>query len=126
MAKTSKWTNRLVRLRSRDSREVFDQWKQSLTARADLLRYRMGCDFAGDIEFENAEPQGWFFFQPAELPSLCARLKRQFPSQANDIVIQAEKICRHQFDLPGYENLDFGREIDCWKILVDGREHDEF
>src|SRR6266567_952768 len=121
MAKTSKWTNRLARLSSMDSREVFDRVRQSLTARADLLRYRLGHDFAGDTGFENAEPQGRFFFEPAEVPSLCVLLKRQFPSQANDIVLQAEKVCRHQFDLLGYENLDFGREIDWHGDVVHGK-----
>jgi hypothetical protein len=121
MAKTSKWTNRLVRLRSMDSREVFDRLRQSLTARAELFRYRMGHDFAADTKFENTEPQGRFFFQPAEVSSLCALLKRQFPSQASDIVIQADKICRHQFDLLGYENLDFGREIDWHCDVVHGK-----
>src|SRR5258708_17419657 len=98
MAKTSQWTNRLARLQSMESREVLDRLRQSLTARADLLRYRIGYDFAGEAGFENAEPQGRFFFQPAEMPSLCVLLKRHFPSQANDIVFPAEKICRHQLD----------------------------
>jgi hypothetical protein len=104
-----------------DSREVFDRLRQSLMARADLLRYRMGHDFAGDKAAENVEPQGRFFFEPAEVPSLCALLKRQLPSQANDIVIQADKICRHQFDLLGYENLDYGREIDWHCDVVHGK-----
>jgi hypothetical protein len=121
MAKTSKWTNRLVRLSSMGGREVFDRMRQSLTARADLLRYRTGYDFAGDTEFENGAPQGRFFFHPAEVPSLCGLLNRQFPSQANDIVFQAEKISRHQFDLLGYENLDFGREIDWHCDVVHGK-----
>src|SRR5260370_3389907 len=121
MAKSSRWTSRLVRLSSMESREVLDRLRQSLTARADLLRYRIGYDFAGEAGFENAEPQGRFFFQPAEVPSLCVLLKRQFPSQASDIVFQAEKICRHQFDLLGYENLDFGREIDWHCDAVHGK-----
>jgi hypothetical protein len=121
MAEISKLSKRLARLSSMDSREIFDRLRQSLTARADLLRTRMGHDFGGDSEFENAELQGRFFFQPADVPSLCALLKRQFPAQANNIVSQAEKICRHQFDLLGYENLDYGREIDWHCDVVHGK-----
>lgn len=103
-----------------DSREVFDRLRQSMTARADWLRSRMGRDPA-DIEVENAALQGRFFFHPAEVHSLSTLLKEQFPSQADDIVLQAEKICRHQFDLLGYENLDFGREIDWHCDVVHGK-----
>jgi len=104
-----------------ESREVFDRLRQSLTARVDLLRYRLGYDFAGDAGYEHAAVGGRFFFLPAEVPSLSALLKQRFPSQSNDIVIQAEKICRHQFDLLGYENLDFGREIDWHCDVVHGK-----
>src|SRR3984885_12155791 len=120
MAKTSSWSKRLVRLSSMDSREVFDRLRQSMTARADWLRSRMGRDPA-DIEVENAALQGRFFFHPAEVHSLSTLLKQQFPPQADDIVLQAEKICRHQFDLLGYENLDFGREIDWHCDVVHGK-----
>ncbi len=121
MAEISTLRKRLAQLSSMDGREVFDRLRQSLTARADLLRSRMGHDLTGKIDFENEEFQGRFFFRPAEVSSLCALLKRQFPSQANDIVSQADKICRHQFDLLGYENLDYGREIDWHCDVVHGK-----
>jgi len=122
MAKTSKWSKSLARLSSMDSREVFDRLRQSLTARADLLQSWIGFGHnLGGSEFENADLPGRFFFHPAEVPSLCALLKRQFPSRANDIVSQADKICRHQFDLLGFENLDFGREIDWHCDVVHGK-----
>jgi hypothetical protein len=104
-----------------DSRELFDRLRQQLTARADLLRYRSGHTFAGQMRLERAEPLARFFFQPGEVPSLCGVLKRVFPSQAHDIVFQAEKICRHQFDLLGYENLDWGSNIDWHCDVVHGK-----
>ena len=48
-------------------------------------------------------------------------LKQVFPSQADDIVVRAEKICRHRFDLLGYENLDYGAEIDWQLDVVHGK-----
>jgi Heparinase II/III-like protein/Heparinase II/III N-terminus len=125
MTKTSSWTNRFRRVLSMDGREIYDRLRQSLTARSDLLRYRMGheftADFAVDGGSEKAKQPGWFFFQPAEVPSLSAVVKQAFPSQAEGIVCQAEKICRHQFDLLGYKNLDFGREIDWHCDVVHGK-----
>jgi hypothetical protein len=106
---------------SMGSPELFDRLRQQLTARADLLRYWSGQDFAGQMRLEKDESQGRFFFQPAEVPSLCAVLKQVFPSQADNVVIQAEKICRHQFDLLGYQNLDWGNEIDWHCDVVHGK-----
>jgi heparinase II/III-like protein len=122
MANASAWTTRLGRLTSMGSRELIDRLRQQLIARADLLRYRSGYDFAGQIRHEKAELLGRFFFQSAEVPSLCDVLKQVFPSQARDIVFQAEKICRHQFDLLGYENLDYGNEIDWHCDAVHGKQ----
>jgi hypothetical protein len=112
MANASTWTIRLGRLTSMGSRELFDRLRQQVMARADLLRYRSGHNFTDGIRLEKAGPQARFFFQSEAVPSLCAVLKHVFPSQADNDVIQAEKICRHQFDLLGYENLDWGSEID--------------
>ena len=121
MTKTSAWTNRLGRLASMDGRELVDRLRQSLTARADLLRYRMGYDPTVDIGSDHAERQGRFFFRPTEVPALCTLLKKKFPSLADDIVSQAEKICCHRFDLLGYDNLDYGREIDWHCDVVHGK-----
>src|SRR5579864_6798944 len=98
MANTSTWTSRLGRLKFMDGRELFDRFRQASTARVDLLRYWSGHDFRSP-RFEAAESPGRFFFQPAAVPSLCALLKQVFPSQADHIVFQAGKICRHQFDV---------------------------
>src|SRR5258706_11197432 len=118
MTKTSTSTNTFGRLWSMDSREVIDRLRQALTARADLLGYRIGHDFTADAGPEKAERPGRFFFEPAEVPSLCALLKEIFPAPADDIVCQAEKICGHQFDLLGYRNLNFGRDIEWHSDLV--------
>ncbi|HTW58277.1 MAG TPA: alginate lyase family protein [Terriglobales bacterium] len=124
MTKTSTGPNKFSRLFSMDGREVFDRLRQSFTARADLLRYRMGheftADFAVDGGSEKADRFGRFFFEPAEVPSLCALLEQTFPARAEEIVFQAEKICRHQFDLLGYKSLDFGRDIDWHCDVVHG------
>ena len=64
---------------------------------------------------------GRFFFTPAEIPALINELKRVVPGQTNEIVVRAESICRHHFDLLGYEDLDYGAEIDWHLDAVHGR-----
>ena len=121
MANASTWNGRLGRLASMDRHELFDRLRQYLTARADVLRYRSGHDFAGDAEVGQAGSAGRFFFTSTEVPSLCAVLKQVFPAQVDDIVLRAEKICCHHFDLLGYENLDYGAEIDWYADVVHGK-----
>ena len=103
-----------------DRRELWDRLRQYVTARADVLRYRggNGLEHAPIVE---VEPTGHFFFTPADAASLCALLKQSFPSRAENIVLQAEKICRHRFDLLGYQDLDYGAEIDWHWDVVHGR-----
>jgi hypothetical protein len=112
MANASTRNSRLARLASMDRAELFDRVRQYLTARADVLRYGSGNNFASREQVGPEELEGRFFFAAAEVPSLCSVLKQVFPSEADDIVSRAEKICRHRFDLLGFENLDYGAEID--------------
>jgi hypothetical protein len=100
-------------------RELFDRLRQFLTARTDLFRYRSGMEFAGEVTGDSSE--GQFFFTAAEVPSLCVMLKRVFPAEADRILLQAENICRHRFDLLGHENLDYGAEIDWHCDVVHGK-----
>lgn len=104
-----------------DGRELFDRFRQALTARADLLRYWSGHDFRSQPRLGADESAGRFFFSPPTVPSVCALLKQVFPSEADNIVLQAEKICRHQFDVLGYENLDWGKDIDWHCDVVHGK-----
>src|ERR1700694_5934219 len=120
MANASTWNRRLRRLAAMDRQELVDRLRQYVTARADLLRYR-GGNALDDATITEAEPTGHFFFTPGDVPSLCALLKLSFPSGAENIALLAEKICRHRFDLLGYEDLDYGGEIDWHCDVVHGR-----
>ena len=122
MANHSKWRSRLDRLTSMDRRELFDRSRQYLTARTDLLRFRNSADSQNGPALAQPETFGRFFFAPADVPLLCAELKQVLPSQANNIILQAEKICAHQFDLLGYKDLDYGAEIDWHLDVVHGKQ----
>ena len=62
-----------------------------------------------------------FFFRSEELPRWMDLLRERMPQQAEAIIQYAEKICRHRFDLLGYEDLDYGREIDWHLDRVHGK-----
>jgi hypothetical protein len=104
-----------------DRHELFDRMRQYAAARADVLRHRMGHNFARDDQAGRVGAESRFFFAGADVPALCAALKQVFPTHADDIVSRAEKICRHRFDLLGYENLEYGAQIDWHCDLVHGK-----
>lgn len=114
MADPRSWRGRVARVFSMPPQELADRLRQFVSARADLLRYR-GQDGLSARAMEGARSTGHFFFAPAETSRLIAELRQIFPAQANEIILRAEKICRHHFDLLGYENLDYGAEID-WHL----------
>jgi hypothetical protein len=109
------------RVASMDRHELIDRLRQYVTARVDLLRYGGHYDFATGLRAGAAPAEGRFFFEPAEVQGLCAALKQVFPRETDDIVCRAEKICRHHFDLLGYESLDYGADIDWHLDVVHGR-----
>jgi hypothetical protein len=111
---------RFNRLAALDRREVFDRARQYLTARVDVLRFGNHRAFE-ETTVEPEAPLGRFFFAPTDLPSLFAALRKDFPSQADEIIQRAERICQHRFDLLGYEHLDYGAEIDWHLDVVHGK-----
>ena len=120
MAKPSRLTRRLGRLRTMSAVELFDRARQQVMARVDALRCARGQDLAGELP-QALAAKGRFFFAPSEVETLCAILKQQFPSVAASIVARAERVCAHRFDLLGFEDLDYGPEIDWHLDLVHGK-----
>lgn len=120
MGRASRWGSRIRRLTSMGRAEVLDRSRQYWMARADAVRYRMGRDVASGFEAE-AGRLGRFFFLPKDVPALCSVLQRSFPDQAREIVLRGERICHHRFDLLGYEELDYGADIDWHCDIVHGK-----
>jgi Heparinase II/III-like protein/Heparinase II/III N-terminus len=102
--------DRWVRLSSMTTAELLDRIRQHSMARLDAVRYRMGSRL--DVAMRAHAQASRFFFQPADLSAICKVLWQRLPKQANTIIGRADKICRHRFDLLGYEDLDYGPEID--------------
>lgn len=100
--------------------EAYDRLRQGWSARLDLARSRVGFSFEPRLQATVAQP-GHFFFDLRSVPSLCALLRQRLPQQVERIIAQAEQICRHRFDLLGYEDLDYGAEIDWHRDCVHNR-----
>jgi hypothetical protein len=67
------------------------------------------------------EPSGKFFFSGGELGANINFLRHRMPETVQATIARAERICQHQFDLLGYEGLDYGREIDWHLDAVNGK-----
>jgi hypothetical protein len=104
---------------SRD--EVATRLRQFASARVDWLKFRAGHNFVKSNHDFDIRPLGEFFFSSTEAPLLCDLLQRVLPEQAADIVLRANKLCEHRFDLLGYSGLDYGANIDWHLDVVHGK-----
>lgn len=115
------WRERVGRIASMSQHERFDRLRQQTCARVDDLRHRAGLDFSVDLRAPGTAPPARFFFSPQDVPALCSLLKQRLPQQAEEISRRAEKICRHRFDLLGYDDVDHGDAIDWHCDRVHGK-----
>ena len=102
--------------------ELLTRLKQECGKRKDWYFYRLGYRPRPQQSTPvQAGRGGRFFFDEQELPKLVELLRSRLPQQADRILAAAEKISAHKFDLLGYENLDFGSEIDWHLDPVHGK-----
>jgi Heparinase II/III-like protein/Heparinase II/III N-terminus len=108
------------KLAQMDWHELRDRGRQELSKRADAFLTRF--DFAkGLVHFPNAK-SGRFFFSPESIELVLETIRQRLPQQAERIIHQADKICRHHFDLLGFEDLDFGNPINWHLDPVHGKQ----
>lgn len=108
---------RRVAQMSRD--ELVTRSRQEFGKRADRMLARFGHDFS---EAPRAGPSAaQFFFGADEVANILTLLQQRLPQECQRIVDRAERICAHRFDLLGYENLDYGKEIDWHLDRVHGK-----
>ena len=62
-----------------------------------------------------------FFFSVEELGANIAFFRERMPETVQATVARAERICRHQFDLLGYEGTGLWSEIDWHLDAVSGK-----
>jgi hypothetical protein len=117
-----KWPHTVSRLAHMGGHEFMDRSRQELSKRADAVLRRFGFDFARGLVRPLNNLPARFFFAPSSVRSLLELLRQRCPQQADEIVRQADKICRHQFDLLGHRELAYGDPIDWHLDLVHGKQ----
>jgi Heparinase II/III-like protein/Heparinase II/III N-terminus len=70
---------------------------------------------------ESARRRGRFFFGPEDVSRIAAAIWERSPDAAQQVVHSAKKICRHRFDLLGYQDLDFGDPINWHLDPISGK-----
>ena len=68
-----------------------------------------------------ATPKFFFGSDKPEPARRAALLRRHLPQAAESVIYEADNICRHRFDLLGYQNLDYGPVIDWHRDPVHGK-----
>ena len=108
----SGWPNKLFRLSQMSWDEVRTRAGQELLKWQDLALFCLGM---GDhrVNLRAApQPAPAFLFPAGEGRGRATLLRQSLPDEASAILSEASDICGHRFRLLGYENLDFGHEID--------------
>jgi hypothetical protein len=122
----SGWHNKLARLFHADWNEIRTRGGQEFHKRSELLFYRLGgspaqihlpaeTSAAAASTGSPASRQPKFFFAPGEAAACAELLRTHLPDQSAAIIKEADEICQHRFRLLGYEDLDYGPEID-WHL----------
>jgi|SRR5580704_3290447 hypothetical protein len=116
------WRNTASRLVQMGGREFLDRSRQAMSKRADAVFGLLGFDFSrGLVDSAKVKP-GCFFFAPESVRSLLDLIHQRLPQPADHIIRQADAVCRHRFDLLGYENLDYGHPINWHLDAVHGKQ----
>jgi hypothetical protein len=100
-------------IRTRSAQELYKRW--------DIARYRLGLPVHATISNPRSQAPPRFFFAPADVPDILALWRRVLPDDVERTVDAADRICRHRFDLLGYEGLDYGQSIDWSLDVVHGK-----
>jgi hypothetical protein len=101
--------------------ELYTRANQEFSKRSDLALFRAGISpFLPPIGARKAtHPK--FFFDEEGARKRALLVCKHLPNRAEQIVHEADKTCRHQFDLLGYEKLQYGSEIDWHADPVHGK-----
>ena len=95
---------------------------QAAGKRLELASYRLGRRITpnGFIKDEKATG-GDFFFTVPELVERTALLQKHLGSDVRNLIREADGILQHRFRLLGYENIEYGPEIDWHLDAVHGK-----
>jgi hypothetical protein len=101
--------------------ELRTRVRQEVSKRLDVVLYSGGRQPEGSVQRIQSGAPGQFLFSPDEVPDRVSLLREHLPHEADALVQKADEICYHNFRLLGYENLDYGAEIDWHLDAVHGK-----
>jgi hypothetical protein len=105
-----------------DWREMQVRAQQGFHKQSDLFLHRLGIrSGALRLPARSSETPVHFFFDASDLPGRIQLLRQHLPEEVDTLLHQADEICSRRFRLLGYENLDFGKEIDWHLDPVHGK-----
>jgi hypothetical protein len=118
MPVSSRWVERFRRLAGMGWGELYGRTRQEFAKRSDFILGEMGIRCTQDDCTPWSQGSGRFFFWPEQVSEIVDWFREHKPEIVEEIVERAEQICRHRFDLLGYEGLDYGAEIDWHRDAV--------
>lgn len=102
--------------------EIRTRVVQEVSKRVDFARYQTGLlSLPNGLKYSAQIADSQFFLSGDDLLTIPRILREHLPSEVEAIVNEADQICRHRFQLLGYENLDYGPEIDWHFDAVHGK-----
>ena len=115
------WRQARPRIGKMTWHELQTRVAQGVRKRLDVVKYRAGLSPRLNSWSNQASDGGTFFFLPEQLPGMTALLREHMGGQVEKIITEADQICRHRFRLLGYDDLDYGAEIDWHLDAVHGK-----
>src|SRR2546427_446126 len=111
----SEWQNKLARLSRMNWDEVRTRVGQEVHKRSVLFLYRIGVPPTSVQFHESPSRQPEFLFGDGGAQERADLLRAHLPAEALEIIHQADGIRRHHCGLVGYDDHDYGTEID-WDL----------
>src|SRR5215471_2637143 len=115
MPNNKSWVRLAARVREMSWDELRERARQEIAKRSDFVKSQLGARVAANSSDSLSGNRGRFFFDSAAVPQILEHLRRELPDVVEEIVHQADEICRHRFDLLGYNGVEYGPEID-WHL----------
>jgi Heparinase II/III-like protein/Heparinase II/III N-terminus len=114
---TPTWRKTASKLAGMGWDEFHTRVQQEVSKRLDLALYRVGArnGSSKDLPTGLSTAPPMFFFSAADVTSRISLLREHLPSEVESLLHEADEICQHRFRLLGYENLDYGADID-WRL----------
>lgn len=102
------------------TQEIKERTRQEIQKRLDELTCLVGLPQRKPARSGSAAPSP-FFSTPQQIDAIVRTIQSRLPQEAQDLIRRADRICERRFDLLGYRDLDFGKEIDWSLDPVTGR-----